>query len=397
MNDSATLPTGRLLLDAERGRPFRLGILGFWTAMGLVESSKAYVTVQIRDGSSTWPHALVGNMPWWYAWALATPLIFLLADRWRLDRPAWALAVPIHLVSAVLISLAHASAVGLLFYYTHTRGGGFVQSAGHQIRLFADGYLAPDVLTYFAAVGGYYAIDFARRFRERELTAVKLEAGLHEARLAALRMELHPHFLFNALNAVSGLVRRREHDAAVGALARLGDLLRRTLDRRAEHEGPLGEELEFLREYLEIERLRFHDRLTVHEEVDSAVLEALVPTLVLQPLVENAVRHGIARTPGPGRITLRARRVGDVLELTVRDTGTGFADDGPGEEGVGLSNTRARLAQLYDGRASLRVRTTADGGAEVVLSLPYHTDPVAVGPMPPTEPSPMRLAGHAAN
>lgn len=366
--------TGRLLLHPTLGRPLRLGILAFWTAMGLIESSKAYVSSQLREAPRSWGFVLAANMPWWYVWALLTPLIFLLAARFRLDRRRSWPAILIHFGAALAASFVHVSLTGVLFYYTITRGGGVIAGVGQQIRLFIDNYLAVNVLTYFAVVGGYYVIDFYRRLREREVGTAQLEARMHEARLAALRMELNPHFLFNALNAVAGLVRRREHDAAVGALAEIGDLLRLTLDRQATHETPLEDELTFLRRYLEIERLRFHDRLVTREEIDPAVLDALVPTLILQPLVENAVRHGIARTPGPGLITIRAERIAGNLRLMVRDSGGGFGGSRDPGAGVGLANTRARLAHLYRGDASLETRNRPAGGAEVIIILPYHTE-----------------------
>jgi LytS/YehU family sensor histidine kinase len=183
-------------------------------------------------------------------------------------------------------------------------------------------------------------------------------------------MELNPHFLFNALNSVSGLIRRREHDAAIGTLARLGDLLRRTIDRHAPHTVPLRDELSFLRLYLEIEQIRFRDRLTVNERIDPSALDLLVPSLILQPLVENAVRHGIAPTPGEGHILIRAERGADVLRLSVHDTGAGFPVDGNFREGIGLANTRARLAQFNDGRARLDLGTAAGGGALVTVTIP---------------------------
>lgn len=376
MNSSVSLDTGRLLRHPRLGRPLRLGILAFWTALGVIESSKAYVTAQLRDAPTSWGQALVGNMPWWYAWAILTPLGFWLADRWRLDGPHRARAVVVHIGAALAASLVHLTPIGVLFYFTTMRGSGFVTSAADQVRRFIDGYLAVDVLTYFAVVGGYYAIDYYRRFRERELTAARLAAGMHEARLAALRMELNPHFLFNALNAVAGLVRRREHDAAISALSRIAELLRHALDRQAAHESRLEDELVMLRLYLEIERIRFPDRLSVREEIDPAVLDALVPTLILQPLVENAIRHGVARTPGPGRVTVVAERVADALRLAVRDSGGGFESRAPAGNGVGLSNTRARLEQLYGSRATLATRTVPEGGAEVVVTLPYHVERV---------------------
>jgi hypothetical protein len=348
--------------------------------MGLVESSKAYVSFQLREAPRSWADVLIGNMPWWYVWALLTPLIFSLAARFRLDATGWRLAVALHFVAAIAVSFLHLGSTGVLFYYTNTRGS-VIESLGHQIRLFADNYLAVNVLTYFAVVGGYYAIDFYLRLREREVSSAQLEARMQEARLAALRMELNPHFLFNALNSVAGLVRRREHDAAVSALAGIGDLLRLTLDRQSVHEAPLAEELALARRYLAIEQLRFHDRLTVREDIDPAVLDALVPTLILQPLVENAVHHGIARSPGAGHILLRAHRMGTELVLTVHNSGPGFhgtAAAGPAsraDRGVGLSNTRARLVHLYADQAALETRNAVPpaAGAEVVVRVPYHT------------------------
>jgi hypothetical protein len=353
------------------GRSFQLAILGFWTAMGLVESSKGYVSWQLRDAPRSWGAMLVANMPWWWAWALLTPAVFWLATRFRLDRPGWRASLAAHFGAALVVSFLHLASTGILFFYTTSRHLGFITSPGHQIRNFVDAYLAVDVLIYFAVVGGYYGLAFYRRYREQELAAAQLEARMHEARLQALRMELNPHFLFNALNSVSGLVRRGENEDAVGVLARLGDLLRLTLDRPSV--APLAQELDFLRQYLAIERIRFGDRLTVVEEVDPAVLDVPVPALILQPLVENAVRHGIARIPGPGRIVLRAERVTNGLLLSVRDTGAGFPAGGTSREGIGLSNTRARLAQLYGDRAELRVSGGNGGGAEVTVTLPMST------------------------
>jgi LytS/YehU family sensor histidine kinase len=193
-----------------------------------------------------------------------------------------------------------------------------------------------------------------------------------EARLDALRMELNPHFLFNTLNAISGLVRRRDYDEAVQVLARFGDLLRITLDREAEQTTSLAKELEFLRLYLDIERVRFHDRLEVEIDVDPSLLDVRVPTLILQPLVENAVRHGIARKPGAGSIHIEVRHTRAGLRLTVTDTGVGFGAEArlSRGDGVGLSNTHARLSQLYGASATLELAETEGGGATVTVNLP---------------------------
>jgi sensor histidine kinase YesM len=206
-------------------------------------------------------------------------------------------------------------------------------------------------------------------------------------------MELNPHFLFNTLNAISALVRRGEHKEAVTMLARLGDLLRVTLERGGEQEIPLEKELEYLARYLDIERVRFRDRLSVETDVAEDSAHALVPTFILQPLVENAVRHGISRSSEGGRIRVSAHRAeDDRLVLTVADTGVGFST-APGRlrEGVGLKNTRARLDQLYGARASLAWENPPEGGARVTVTMPFVTqratiDSATPASVPPTSP-----------
>jgi sensor histidine kinase YesM len=304
----------------------------------------------------------------------------------RTDRAQRPLAVAIHLIASLVASAGHLAAVGALYWWTITRPVlRFLPAAAQarvgtplgQIEAFFNGYLVVDVMTYGAVVAAWYALEFHRRLRERdraalalEARAATLEAQMHEARLSALRMELNPHFLFNALNSVAGLVRRGDGPRAIEVLSRLGGLLRLTLERQEGHEVPLGRELELLDLYLGIERVRFLDRLSVEVEVDPAARDALVPAFVLQPLVENAVRHGIARVPEPGRITIGARLVGPDLAIEITDTGPGIATGPRPGEGLGLRNTRARLEQLYGSAAALRLERRPSGGTIATLSLP---------------------------
>ena len=358
----------------------RLLILGFWTLLGLLESSKTYVWYRVHDIPWGWSEALIGNMPWWYVWALLTPFAFALAHRFRFDESHRVVAVLVHFGAALVFTAVHLSAVGVLYYYTTTRGLRF-DNPGEQIQTFLNGYLVTDVLTYFAVIGGYYAIEFHRRFRERELAAARLEtraaqleAGMVEARLSALRMQLNPHFLFNTLNAISGLVRRREHDDAVRMLARLGELLRVTLDQDGAHEVPLEQELALLRQYLEIEQIRFRDRLVITLDVSDAARDALVPALILQPIAENAVRYGVAGTTGPARIVVCAQVREGALILEVQDSGPGFGALGQHGHGVGLDNVRARLEQLYGSAGTLTLENADEGGARVTLTLPLRRE-----------------------
>jgi LytS/YehU family sensor histidine kinase len=287
----------------------------------------------------------------------------------------------VHLAASIAFAPVHLLSVGWLYYQTHAHAN--VPSLGIMLRGWINNFVMLDVLTYWAIIGGYHALEYHSRFRASEVNAARLaaraarlEASMTEARLNALRMELHPHFLFNTLNAISGLVRRREIDAAVRMLARLGELLRVTLERGSVQQVPLERELSFLRLYLEIERIRFHDRLEVDFEVDPDALDALVPTLILQPLVENAVRHGVARLTGPGRVGVHAAREDGKLVLQVADTGAGFpAGNGGTRLGVGLSNTRARLEQLYGADAALTLGNAPAGGALVTVTLPFREDP----------------------
>ncbi|HEX8246736.1 MAG TPA: histidine kinase [Pyrinomonadaceae bacterium] len=222
-----------------------------------------------------------------------------------------------------------------------------------------------NLLTYAGIVGFSHAAFYYRRYHERS-------AQLARARLQTLQMQLQPHFLFNTLNTISELV-HRDAKAADRTIARLGDLLRLALETENLPEVTLRQELEFLEKYLEIEKTRFHDRLTVGFRVAPETLDACLPSMILQPLLENAIRHGIASRPGAGKIDISAERLDGMLELRVSDGG-GIANSETGDlpEGIGLSNTRARLRQLYGKRQALILHNSASGGLEVVLQIPFR-------------------------
>lgn len=361
------------------GSRWWLLLVGFWTFIGLLESSKAYVAMQLRGIPTGWDVVLIGNMPWWYLWALLTPMVFLLGRRFRIVPLGWR-AVLVHVTAAVVCSAAHLAVAGTLYYYTTTRGTPFGTSAPDQVARFLTGYLATDVVTYFAVLAAFEAFEFYRRLREREVQSARLEARnaqlesrLNEIRLSALRAELRPHFLFNTLNTAVGLVRAGERDTAVTVLARLGELLRTSLAGDERHEVPLREEVAFLRHYLDIEQVRFRDRLTIRVGVPDELGDVLVPTHVLQPLVENAVRHGIARAPGPQRLDVCARAEHDRLTLEVTDSGPGLV--APFAEGIGLRNTRARLRQLYGPDGRLEIASAPGRGSRATVTLPLHRAP----------------------
>ena len=367
-----------------RGWRTWLVILGTWTSLGLLESAKAHYAYAARGRPSVWWWALVANMPWWYGWAALTPAALWIADRWPVSGSRRERAVAIHVVASAVFATAHSIVTGLVAHWL-ARGRGMPTARGQISALFMN-YFIVDLVIYAAIVGVYFTLDYARRWRESTLAAVQLETratrlelGLADARLQALRMELNPHFLFNTLNAISGLVRREEKNAAVRMLARLGDLLRLTLDRNLPQEIALEDELMLLQRYLDIEQARFGTRLVVKIDVAPSVLQARVPTLVCQPLVENAVRHGVGRRSGPVSVSIRAMRDATTLTLQVCDTGRGVGPL-PVREGIGLSNTRERLRELYGEAASLELENAPDAGAVATIRLPFRaavrTEPV---------------------
>ena len=229
-----------------------------------------------------------------------------------------------------------------------------------------------DVTNYAMCVGVLLALDLRRRLRAQELAGARLQAELAKAELDALRGQLHPHFLFNTLNAISMLVRKGEGETAVRMINGLGELLRIALATAGEQEVPLRQELDFLERYLCLQQLRFPDRLRIEMRISPETLEARVPSLVLQPLAENAVRHGIAPSIAGGSVEVEAVREGGQLVLRVRDTGVGLAPGSGSPGGVGLRNVRARLQHLYPGEHRFRVVNRVEGGVESLLSIPFR-------------------------
>ena len=225
------------------------------------------------------------------------------------------------------------------------------------------------LLVYLAVLAAGFAREFFRRDQRRQRQAAQLQAQLAEARLDALRMQINPHFLFNTLHAVSALV-ERDPGGVRRMIARLSELLRHTIESHAADEVPLRDELAFLRRYIEIMEIRFQGRLRVDMNLADDTQDALVPNLILQPIVENALEHGVNRAAGEGRIEIAARRDGGRLVLSVGDNGPGL--DAQHASGVGLANTRARLEQLYGDRGSLELRDAEGGGVLAQITLPYH-------------------------
>jgi two-component system, LytTR family, sensor kinase len=356
--------------------------LGVWTLVGLFFSAQQYIFARLYEKPMTWKVVLLSNLPDWYIWAAFSLLIVWLYRRFPLDREHWIRSLCVHLPASVLVALGNlALAVSSLFILV------IVPAGEHSLKWFPvyqrNLFLSVHwyVLVYWAILGVCQGLDYYRKYREREKRATQLEAQLVQAQLQALKMQLHPHFLFNTLHSISALL-HEDAEAADRMIARLGEFLRLTLEDTGQQEVTLQKELEFLKCYLDIERIRFQDRLTVRYDIDPETLDALVPNLMWQPIVENAIRHGIAPRSGAGCIELRSKRLGPKLQLQVKDDGPGLRNE-PGSggdlnEGVGLANTRNRLRQLYGRNHWLGLCNGLDKGLVVTLEIPFKQAGTAI-------------------
>jgi signal transduction histidine kinase len=345
-------------------------ILSLSVLLGLMEAAQLYVGAALEGKPRAWGRAVMSVMPSWLIFAAEVPAILYLARRYPLDRGAWTSNAIVHVSGAIVFTLVHLGGTAIVYGLAM----GDLAMASPVFSHFLSVYFVLDLITYGAFVGAYHAFRYYREFRARELAASQLQASLTTARLHALRAQLNPHFLFNTLNAVSVLATQGRQDEVVDVVGRLSDLLRRSLDESRSQEVTLAKELEFADAYLDIQRIRFGQRLTVLKRVAPDTLDTLVPSMILQPIIENAVIHGIAEAAGVSRIEISASRDDGIVRLQVRDTGPGNKPDGSIERpnGIGLSNTRARLEQLYGPDQRLELRHETDGGVSVTLWLPFR-------------------------
>ena len=354
-----------------RNRPLRWALVFlFWTLIGLSFASQFYLACYKAGRPVTWGQAVGWSLGDWYVWAVMSLPIVQLARRFRFDDVKWGRNVAIHLAASAICSLGY-MALRAGVGQVQSRWGGTPVSFAETFSPLLFKTFHFNLLIYWVIVSVSHAFDYYRQMQERELRAAELEKRLAQARLQTLQMQLNPHFLFNSLHAISALV-HKDADLADQMITRLSDLLRYALEVTDAQEVPLRQELDFLRRYLEIEQTRFGDRLAVRLEIAPETLDALVPNLLLQPLVENAIRHGIEPRAKPGQIELRSRCEGGQLKLEVRDNGVGLSPGRKLEEGVGLSNTRARLKQLYGDRHRFALSEGPGGGLAVCLELPFH-------------------------
>jgi two-component system LytT family sensor kinase len=345
-------------------------IFGGWTFLALLFSGPQMIQAVRENRVAEGWIIVAGELIFSYLWLALTPLAIWLSRSFRIEDGQRFLRLTIHFVASIVFLLIHV----LLFTVASGPLGWYLQVTPFWNRylLLVLTFTPVNVMFYWGVVVIDHALDYYQKLQERELRASQLEAQLAQSQLQALKMQLHPHFLFNTLNAISALI-RESPDEAEEMVSRLGGLLRMTLETAGLQEVPFKAELEFLKHYLDIEQTRFHDRLKVEMAIEPETLDGLVPSMILQPLVENSVRHGVAPRPEGGYIKIKAWRDNSMLRLEVEDDGPGLCDDTPRKERIGLTNTRARVRNLYGDEHDLTLRNAAGGGLVVSLTIPFRT------------------------
>ena len=347
-----------------------------WTILGVFQATRLYFIYNYSGSAISWGQALVWAVSEWYLWGLFSLIIVRIVFAAPITRKNWISRVGLHFVAAIAISTA------LLFCYTFVYLGTsdwFYHEVGASVSGFSDtfrslalGKIHYEIFTYFLIVVVAYALVYAGELREEQLRRVRTEGELTRARLETLRGQLQPHFLFNTLNAISALV-HSDPARAENMIVRLSELLRTSLQDDGIELIPLSAELDFTRKYLDIQQMRFQSRLKVTYEIDEKSLEALVPGLLLQPVVENAVRHGIATRAEGGTISISSVLQDNSLILEVRDDGPGL-QGATGDTGVGLQNVNRRLRELYDDNFEFDLVTPEHAVLIARIALPLETE-----------------------
>jgi two-component sensor histidine kinase len=349
-----------------------ISIWAVWTLVAFFFASQFAVQNQHSQNPGPFWRILMWQLFSGYVWFALSPIILWLGGKFPFDGKHWKLSLPAHLAFSLLIALVQLSidayVLPKLGYLRNFQTGSYFET--YKIFLLINMHFS--VAIYWGVLTIHQAIKYYRKYKERELTTSQLEARLAQSRLQVLKMQLHPHFLFNTLNAISELI-YKDPESADRMIMNLSDLLRMSFESLEVQEIPLKQELEFLEKYLEIEQMRFHDRLRVEMQIAPETLEASVPNMVLQPLVENAIKHGIAPRSSGGRIDIEATRSNGDLKISVVDDGLGvpFGDVENMADGVGLSNTKRRLRHLYGEGHRFELGVRGKSGLRVDLTIPF--------------------------
>ncbi|HEX9483539.1 MAG TPA: histidine kinase [Gemmatimonadaceae bacterium] len=343
---------------------FWAAVSGIWTLLVVLSIGQTALHLAHRGGTIPWTRIIATHLVDWSTFGLFLPPLFWLARRFPIERERWRRNLFVQLLASVLCVVAQ--------YALYVPLARFVVGPEQSLSGLLASMGLSELMAFWALIGIIHAVEFYRRGREREASALRLEARLADAQLHALTARLRPHFLFNTLGAISELI-HRDPEGADAMITRLSNLLRATLSRPDDPLISLSEEIALGAQFIDIMRIRYGPRLSVDIRLDPPLRRALVPALVLQPLIENALEHGVARRRGPALVTIVVERVrraeDDALQMAVTDDGPGFPPTGV-TEGVGISTTRERLGQLYGTRYTFRTENTETGGARVTVTIP---------------------------
>lgn len=358
---------------AKRQRSRWYWIASLWSVVGLLDATQTVVVMRGEGMHHAWPQLFVTLLFSWLPWALATPMVMYLARRFPVVRLRPLSNWLVHLAAAAVINLIYAGCraamEAALNPWANPNGPGTFTSLWS---VYFNNAMLATVIFYASILGVTYILDARARFADQQMEAARLNEQVSKAQLDALRHQIEPHFLFNALNAVASLVRENRNDDAVGMIAGLSDILRHLLRDSRRQQVSLREELELLEKYMAIQKVRFSDRLHVEQRVPEPLLLAQVPSLLLQPIVENSLKHGIAKRAQGGWVRIAAARENGNLMLSVYNDGPKLSPDWKATgSGVGLSNLQSRLQGLYGNRFEFELGNAASGGVEAKVSIPY--------------------------
>jgi two-component system, LytTR family, sensor kinase len=354
--------------------PRWIWIASIWLGFGLVDAMQTVFVMRSEGMHHAWGKLFLSSVLSWLPWALATPLVMRLGQRFPLAKRGSIATWSAHVAGCAAIGLASAAWTSWLVFVLNpfAIASGPGRYGALLFNKFYNGVL-PSLVLYAGILAVQYVMDSGARLAYQQTETARLNEQLAKAQLDALRRQIEPHFLFNTLNAVTGLVREGRNETAVSMIAELSDFMRRVLVDSSRQEVPLGEEMEFAQKYLEIQKARFVERLQLRVEVPSELLLAQVPTLILQPMVENAIKHGIAKRAHGGVVRISASRSDGTLTLAVYNDGPGLpASWETSRPGIGISNMRTRLRSLYGDAFKLKLENQAQGGVEVSISVPFR-------------------------
>lgn len=359
--DIARLPHSRMAKG--------LGMLGLWAAIGLILSIEVYFNVRVTKPDVSFLEVAQAQYARALLWACMAPAVLWLRTKVPLSLGYWVGGIAFHaILSFVIMAGYYLFRVGYLLV---AEGEPLTDFWSTAIDNFFGRNLI-DMVFYWGVMGCGFSFELYRKYKNEQVKAAQLESRLIETELKVLRQQMHPHFLFNTMNTIAVLVREQRNDEAVNLIARFSTLLRMSLEGARVHEVTLRQEMDFLARYIEIQQVRFADRLNVRTTISLDALEVRIPNLLLQPIVENAILHGVAPKNAPGTVEVTAEVRDGRLHLRVSDDGPGFAPGGPGRgrEGIGLANTRERLSKIYGARSELRLQSEPGKGTTVTIILP---------------------------